>query len=63
MSGQLVEVWPPDHGRWSHKEIQLIADGVCPWQVAYGLPWDEYCGERAAGASLWCEDHILDVLT
>lgn len=35
----------PDNSpeRFTAKEAALFRAGKCSWQVAYGMPWTEYC--------------------
>ncbi|MBD0743566.1 hypothetical protein BG418_18505 [Streptomyces sp. CBMA152] len=35
---------------------------ICGYQIAYGMPWSEYCAERKAKDKYFCADHDQIVL-
>ncbi|MPY47134.1 hypothetical protein [Streptomyces acidicola] len=38
------------------------AGQICGYQIAYGMPWSEYCAERKARGKYFCEQHDREVL-
>lgn len=38
------------------------AGPICGYQIGYGLPWSEYCGERKAKGLYFCAEHARIVL-
>jgi hypothetical protein len=35
---------------------------TCGYQIAYGMPWSEYCAERKAHGKYFCTEHDRIVL-
>lgn len=35
---------------------------TCGYQIAHGMPWNEYCAERKAPGKYFCEEHDRIVL-
>ncbi|MFJ6566610.1 hypothetical protein ACIQNU_04270 [Streptomyces sp. NPDC091292] len=35
---------------------------ICGYQIAYGMPWSEYCAEPKARGKYFCSEHDLAVL-
>jgi hypothetical protein len=35
---------------------------ICGYQIAYGMPWSEYCAERKARGKYFCDEHHQVVL-
>ena len=35
---------------------------ICGYQIAHGMPWSEYCGERKAPSEYFCAEHAPVVL-
>lgn len=35
---------------------------ICGYQLAYGMPWNEYCGETKAPGEYFCTAHARVVL-
>ncbi|WP_255951559.1 hypothetical protein [Streptomyces odontomachi] len=38
------------------------AGQICGDQVAYGMPWNEYCAEPKAPGKYFCAEHDLESL-
>lgn len=43
MSRQITPDTHPD--RFTEHEAALFRAGKCCWQIAYGLPWSQWCGK------------------
>ena len=35
---------------------------LCGYQIAYGMPWNEYCAEAKARGEYFCAEHARTVL-
>lgn len=38
------------------------AGQICGYQIAHGMPWNEYCAERKAPGRYFCAEHARIVL-
>lgn len=38
------------------------AGQICGYQIAYGMPWNEYCAEPKARGKYFCAEHDQIVL-